>query len=131
MARLLAAAALARAGDPEAAAEQLTLAAVAFEAAGAVRRRNAAERELRRLGRRGPYRRTRAGAREGGGIAALTERELQIARLIVDRRTNAEIAGELFLSVKTIESHIRNVFFKLGASSRVEVARAVERAERG
>ena len=53
-----------------------------------------------------------------------------MARLVVDRRTNAQIAAELFLSTKTVESHIRNLFHKLDVSSRVEVARAVERADR-
>ena len=47
--------------------------------------------------------------------------------LIVERKTNREIAGELFLSNKTIETHIRNIFRKLDVSSRVEIARAVER----
>jgi DNA-binding CsgD family transcriptional regulator len=61
---------------------------------------------------------------------SMTERELQVARLVVDRKTNAEIAAELFLSVKTVESHVRNLFHKLGVSSRVEVARTVEREER-
>jgi DNA-binding NarL/FixJ family response regulator len=46
----------------------------------------------------------------------------------VDRRTNKEIAAELYLSPKTVESHIRNLFHKLDVDSRVEVARAVERA---
>ena len=46
----------------------------------------------------------------------------------MDRKTNAEIAAALFLSQKTVESHIRNLFHKLNMSSRVEVARAVERA---
>ena len=46
---------------------------------------------------------------------------------MTDRKTNREIAEELFLSQKTIETHLRNVFFKLGVSSRVEVARVVER----
>ena len=49
---------------------------------------------------------------------------------MTDRKTNKEIAAELFLSEKTIESHLRNIFFKLGVSSRVEVARALEREQR-
>jgi DNA-binding NarL/FixJ family response regulator len=51
-------------------------------------------------------------------------------RLVVDRKTNPEIAAELFLSQKTVETHLRNIFRKVGVSSRVELARAVERAER-
>jgi DNA-binding NarL/FixJ family response regulator len=50
--------------------------------------------------------------------------------LIVDRKTNSEIAGDLFLSKKTIETHIRNMFRKLDASSRVDIARAVEREDK-
>src|SRR5690349_2170300 len=75
-------------GDRERAADQLERAASAFESAGAIRRRSATERELRRLGRPVTYRRTRAGAHARPGIESLTVRELQIARLIVDRRTN-------------------------------------------
>jgi DNA-binding NarL/FixJ family response regulator len=41
--------------------------------------------------------------------------------------TNREIAAALFLSDKTIESHVRNIFMKLGVSSRVDVAKTVER----
>jgi DNA-binding CsgD family transcriptional regulator len=62
-------------------------------------------------------------------VSALTGRELEIAELIVDRKTNGEIARELFLSKKTVETHIRNMFRKLGANSRVDIARAMEAAE--
>ena len=128
--RLVAGRALAPAGDPKRAAEELSAAAAAFERCGAIPRRDEAERELRRIGHKKLHRRTRPGQADAAGVDALTERELQVARLIVDRRTNPEIAAELFLSTKTVESHVRNLFQKLGVSSRVEVARAVERADR-
>jgi len=127
-ARALAGRALAVAGDAEAAAEQLDAAAAQLDDCGAPRSRDAVERELRKLGRR-RHRRTRGGSGESG-LASLTERELQVARLIVDRRTNPEIAAELFLSTKTVESHVRNLFRKLDVSSRADVARVVERADR-
>ena len=122
--------ALAQAGEPDRAVAELTQAAAELDALGAVRHRDAAERELRRLGQRNLHRRTRAGRPGGTGIETLTERELQIARLVVDRRTNPQIAAELFLSQKTVETHIRNLFGKLDVSSRVEIARVVERADR-
>ena len=62
-------------------------------------------------------------------MGSLTERELQVARLVVDRRTNPEIAAELFLSQKTVEAHLRNIFHKMDVTSRVALARAVERAD--
>jgi hypothetical protein len=49
--------------------------------------------------------------------------------MVTDRHTNREIAAALFLSDKTIESHLRNVFMKLGVSSRTE-GRADDRARR-
>ena len=60
----------------------------------------------------------------------MTKRELEIATLATDRKTNREIAAALFLSGKTVESHMRHIFQKLGVSSRVEVARAVEHERR-
>jgi ATP/maltotriose-dependent transcriptional regulator MalT len=127
LSRTLAGRALAQAGQPEPAAAELRRAAAELHACGALRYRAAAERELRSLGHR-VYRRTRPGQGNGVGVASLTGRELEVARLVVDRRTNPEIAEALFLSEKTVETHLRNIFRKLRVSSRVEVARAVERA---
>jgi ATP/maltotriose-dependent transcriptional regulator MalT len=125
LSRTLAGRALAAAGDVDGAAGELERAAATLDDCGALRYRDAAERELRKLGRR-IHRRTRAG-RVGAGVDSLTQRELQVALLVVDRKTNAEIAADLFLSLKTVESHMRNLFRKLDVSSRVEVARVVER----
>ena len=129
LSRRLAAQALARAGQDDRAVAELRRAAALFEACGAVRYRESAERELGKLGHR-PHRRTRAGKTNGIGIDSLTERELQVAWLVFERKTNPEIARELFLSQKTVETHLRNIFRKIDVGSRVEVARALERAER-
>jgi DNA-binding NarL/FixJ family response regulator/tetratricopeptide (TPR) repeat protein len=126
--RTLAGRALARAGRTDRAVAELQRAAATCEACGAVRFRESAERELGKLGHR-PHRRTRAGKTDGTRIESLTERELQVTRLVVDRKTNPQIAAELFLSQKTVETHLRNIFRKLDVTSRIELARAVERAE--
>jgi DNA-binding CsgD family transcriptional regulator len=128
IARTLAGRALALSGDADRAAAEFEQAATQFDSCGAQRYRDEAERELRKLGRP-VHRRTRRGKADAAGLEALTGRELEIAQLVVGRHTNPEIAAELFLSIKTIETHMRNIFRKLGAGSRVEVARIVEQAE--
>ena len=128
MARTLAGRALAQADEKDRAAVELERAASAFGSFGSARYRAAAEQELRRIGHR-IHRRTRPGKTDATGVASLTARELEIAQLVVDRKTNPEIAAALFLSPKTVETHLRNVFHKLDVSSRVEVARAVEESE--
>jgi ATP/maltotriose-dependent transcriptional regulator MalT len=128
LARTLAGRALARAGSGDRAITQLQSAAAALDTCGALRYRGEAERQLGRLGLR-IHRRTRPGQTNGTGIDTLTARELEVARLVVDRRTNPEIATQLFLSHKTVESHLRNIFRKIDVSSRVELARAVEFAD--
>ena len=50
--------------------------------------------------------------------AGLTEREVEVLRLIAGGLTNNEIAGELFLSAKTVSRHLSNIFTKVGVSSR-------------
>jgi ATP/maltotriose-dependent transcriptional regulator MalT len=117
--------ALAAAGDRLEAIATLRRAEQELDACGSVRVRDEMRRELRRLGARAE---PRGPAAPGdSGIDALSKRELEIAGLVTDRLTNREIAAALFLSDKTIESHLRNIFHKLGVTSRVEVARAVER----
>lgn len=60
------------------------------------------------------------GAFESFGIS---EREREVVRLLLEGRTNREIAEGLFISLSTVKSHIANVFAKTGARNRVEVAR--------
>jgi DNA-binding CsgD family transcriptional regulator len=54
---------------------------------------------------------------------ALTAQELQVATLVQQGMSNREVAAQLFLSPRTIDFHLRNVFTKTGVSSRVELAR--------
>jgi DNA-binding NarL/FixJ family response regulator len=59
----------------------------------------------------------------------LTPQEEHVARLARDGHSNAEIGAELFLSVRTVEWHLHNVYGKLGVASRRDLKRALpERA---
>lgn len=65
-------------------------------------------------------------ARVGGRVTRpdeLTETEAQVARLVAGGRTNAEVAAELFVSVRTVESNLTRLYRKLGVRSRTELAR--------
>ena len=111
-------------GDRDGAARELAIASEMSDELGAIRHRDRIDSDLRRLGRT-VHRRTRRGALVAGGIESLTGRELEVAELIGTHATNREIANELFLSLKTVESHIRNIFNKLGVTSRAEIARTL------
>jgi ATP/maltotriose-dependent transcriptional regulator MalT len=121
---LLAGRAHAATGNREQAGDRLRSAEAEFAACGAQRWRAETVRELRRVGRR-VHRSAQRAAPGADGIAALSGREREVAGLVCEHRTNREIAGELFLSEKTVESHLRNIFVKLGVGSRAEVARAL------
>ncbi|GGO30816.1 helix-turn-helix transcriptional regulator [Microbispora bryophytorum] len=60
------------------------------------------------------------GGRRGAG--ALSQREREVARLVALGRTNREIADVLFLSTRTVETHVATVLRKLGVRSRTQIA---------
>jgi ATP/maltotriose-dependent transcriptional regulator MalT len=110
--------------DRDAAIEQLERARSLLDAHGAARYRDEAAGELRSLGGR-TSRPKRAQAAMGEGVDSLSDREREVAELVANGHTNREIASELYLSEKTIESHLSRIFGKLGASKRAQVAAAI------
>jgi DNA-binding NarL/FixJ family response regulator len=54
----------------------------------------------------------------------MTDRELEVLALVAAGRTNEEIAAELYLSVRTVERHLSNVYAKLGLSGKAARAGA-------
>lgn len=76
----------------------------------------------------GPRARTGGVAGSGNGesvLTALTPAELRVAVTVADGNTNAEAAALLFLSIRTVEAHLRAIFRKLGIRNRVELATAI------
>ena len=59
--------------------------------------------------------------RRAAAEAALTDRELQIVRLVAQGLSNAEIGGEVFLAEATVKTHVGRVLTKLGLRDRVQV----------
>jgi len=89
-----------------------------FDALGAAPWAEQAVAELRATG-------VTAHRRDVTGLDHLTPQELQVARTLAAGRTTREAAAALFLSPKTIEYHLRNVYVKLGVRSRSELAGAL------
>jgi ATP/maltotriose-dependent transcriptional regulator MalT len=69
------------------------------------------------------------GAADAGGDPrlGLTQREFEVLRLVAAGMSNGAIAGELFISAKTVSVHVSNILGKLGASSRGEAAALAHR----
>jgi DNA-binding CsgD family transcriptional regulator len=104
--------------DRDRAIEALRGAAEAAGRMGALTEQQVAEKALRSLG-------VRTWRRGAGASEPLTTREHEIARLISEGASNPEIAQQLFLSRKTVERHVSNVFKKVGVRNRVELAAKV------
>ena len=92
-------------GDEDSAVSELNVAARAFADIGAEPARAEAERLL------------------GHGLpAGLTAREVEVLRLVASGRSNPQIASALFLSQKTVQRHLSNIFAKTGVTSRTAAA---------
>lgn len=72
---------------------------------------------------------TDADAAPTGILTELTPAELRVAVSVAAGRTNGEAAGELFLSARTVEAHLRAIFRKLDVRNRVELAAVVATAD--
>ena len=108
-------------GDRDAAAERLRQAAALAAGLGA----RPLSQDIAAFARR-----TRIGLSDGAGsgagtgsrgaapaVASLTERELEVLRLVAAGRSNREIAGQLFISPKTASVHVSNILGKLTLSA--------------
>ena len=102
-----------RARQKRPAREAIEAALAGFEECGAAGWAENARAELGRIGGR-----TRADG--------LTPAELRVAALVVEGRTNREVAAALFLGERTVASHLTHIYAKLGVRSRTELAGKVQ-----
>jgi DNA-binding CsgD family transcriptional regulator/TolA-binding protein len=113
-------AAFARRGEPEAAVPLLGRALELYERLDAARGAARVEAALRSLGvrrgRRGPRKRPRL------GWDSLTRTERQVVDLVVEGLSNPQIGERLFVSPRTVQTHVAHVFTKLEVSSRAQLA---------
>jgi len=65
----------------------------------------------------------------GEGVAGLTGRELEVARLVAQRKSNKAIGKELGMATRTASTHLSNIYQKLGISSRGELADIIREHE--
>jgi DNA-binding NarL/FixJ family response regulator len=124
-ARMRAGVAASEAGDRDAARRELETAAVLFAECGAKGLTAQVTREQRRIGVRIPGQ----SSGRGGGVSGLSRREQEVARLVREGHTNQQIAEKLFISVRTVETHLSHIFTKLGVTSRVGVVGAIARMD--
>ncbi len=114
--------ACAAAGERDQALTEFRAAARTFAACGAHSLHAATVREQRRLGARVPAPGPASRTADPDG---LSPRELDVVRLVAEGRTNQQIADALFVSVRTVETHLAHVFAKLGVTSRTGIVNAI------
>lgn len=112
--------ALARAGRGSQALPLLGEALETYEAVGAIREAARVRAALRHSG--APRGRRGRRRRPTSGWGSLTATEADVVRLAVEGSTNSQIGRRLFISPRTVQTHLAHVFAKLGLSSRVELA---------
>jgi DNA-binding NarL/FixJ family response regulator len=118
-AHIAAGSALLRAGRPAEARDALRLALDLAHRCGASALEREALTELRAAGGR-PRRLLTS------GVGALTPSERRVAELAASGSLNREIADALFVTISTVEFHLRRAFRKLGITSRTELGAALE-----
>jgi DNA-binding CsgD family transcriptional regulator len=109
---------LRRHNRPAEARSLLTSALAIFDRLGAPDWASRARSELQASG-------VRISQRAAPGLTALTPQELQVALAVARGHSNREVAGLLFLSTKTVEFHLSNVYHKLGINRRTRLATMV------
>jgi DNA-binding CsgD family transcriptional regulator/tetratricopeptide (TPR) repeat protein len=107
-----------RRNQPAKARPPLTSALAIFDRLGAPDWASRARSELQATGIRIPQ-------SEAPGLATLTPQELQVALAVARGHSNREVAGLLFLSTKTVEFHLSNVYRKLGINRRTRLVTMV------
>ena len=103
---------LAEIGELEGSVAELRTVHDVFVRLGAERELDKTRIQFREVGHRPPPR----GA--GAGIAGLTERELEIAKLVAERKSNKAIGKDLAISPRTVSTHLSNIFQKVDVPSR-------------
>ncbi len=103
-------------GDRDSAMRELRKAHDVFARLGATIELDGTRDEMRELGLRPPPKTVTSGA------AGLTGREIEIARMVANRKSNKEIGGALQISARTVRTHLSNIFLKLSLGSRGELA---------
>jgi DNA-binding NarL/FixJ family response regulator len=66
--------------------------------------------------------RVASGAAHAAGDALLGKRQAEVARLVAEGLSNKQIGGRLFISERTVDSHVRSILNKLGVNSRAQIA---------